>query len=95
MELEPLEAAVLQKLLDGDHPVLDALRQQLPDLAVKERKYTGVGFLLYVDDGLITMLEGYTYGEPWPQPVGEFSLSYHHPERTADWAKLAVAAEVP
>ena len=44
MPLESLEAAVLQKLLDGDHPVLAALREQLPGLSVKERKQTGAGF---------------------------------------------------
>ena len=44
MQLEPLESAVLQKLLDGDHPALAALRDQLSGLSVKERKQTGSGF---------------------------------------------------
>jgi hypothetical protein len=26
----------------------------------------GLGFLLYVTDGVLSMLEGYTYDEPWP-----------------------------
>jgi hypothetical protein len=37
----------------------------------------GVGFLLYVQDGLLHRLEGYTFGgEPWPSNVSEFKLSY-------------------
>ena len=44
MTLLPLELAVLGKLLDGDHPLLTALRRQLPELGVTERKLTGVGF---------------------------------------------------
>ncbi len=29
----------------------------------------GLGFLLYVADGALSMLEGYTYDEPWPDEV--------------------------
>ena len=36
----------------------------------------GVGFLLFVRDGLLSMLEGFTYGEPWPSEIGEFTLDY-------------------
>jgi hypothetical protein len=34
----------------------------------------GVGFVLFVEDGLLDLLEGFTYDEPWPQVVGEFTL---------------------
>lgn len=126
MTLLPLELAVLGKLLDGDHPMLTALRRQLPELGVTERKLTGVGFfttfsmtderllvevppgaspfgdveatisgmqhgagfLLWLKDGRIDMLEGYSYDEPWPDHVGEFVLAYSHAERTAVLAKL-------
>jgi hypothetical protein len=27
----------------------------------------GAGFMLFIDDGVLVMLEGYTYDEPWPQ----------------------------
>lgn len=27
----------------------------------------GAGFLLFVEDGFLTMLEGYSYGESWPE----------------------------
>jgi hypothetical protein len=124
MHLEPLEVAVLAKLLDGEHPMLAALRLQLPALSVIKRERTGVGFytsfsvspvtlraplasvrfgdveasipglahgagfLLYVDDGLLQMLEAYSYDEAWPQQVTEFSLAYSTPDRTAELAKL-------
>ena len=36
----------------------------------------GAGFVLYVDHGVLEMLEGYCYDEPWPEHTGAFSLSY-------------------
>lgn len=118
MELELLERAVIRKLLDSDHPALVALREQFPQISVKSRERTGVGFftefaiaataaaasvapkirfgdveatipgllhgagfVLYIDDGLLRRLEGYTYDEPWPERVEEFSLRYLDPER--------------
>ena len=36
----------------------------------------GAGFVLYVEAGLLAMLEGYTYGEPWPDRIESFKLSY-------------------
>jgi hypothetical protein len=36
----------------------------------------GVGFHLFIDKGVMTMLEGYTYDEPWPHKVGNFELKY-------------------
>jgi hypothetical protein len=129
MPLEPLELAVLQRLLEGDHPVLAGLRAQVPGLAVKDRRYTGAGFyteftvadtarpaavpfekvrfgdvqgtiegmqdgagfLLYVDRGLLRMLEGYSYDEPWPEKIKAFSLSYTRSDRKAELAKLGIA----
>jgi len=126
VDLEPIEAAVLQKLLAGDHPILVALRQQMPGLSVRAREHTGAGFftefsvandgprapipsgklrfgdveasvkglrngagfLLYVDDGLLHMLEDYSYEEPWPDSVGEFSLHYSEPSRKSVLASL-------
>ena len=116
-DLEPLEAAVLDKLLSGEQPVLIALRAQLAGATVKSREFTGVGFftefalapeavpapvrtlrfgdvqatvsglnhgagfVIFVDQGLLTMLEGYSYGEPWPEKIDEFSVSYTEPGR--------------
>ena len=126
MNLEPLEEAVLKKLLDGNHPVLEALRQQLPAVSVKARESTGAGFytefsiaegaraaplqsgkllfgdveatidglkygagfVLYVERGLLHMLEGYSYEEPWPEHVIGFTLRYGDPERKTILSKL-------
>ncbi len=100
-DLNELEKEVLEKLLAGEHPVLQRLRQQLGNLMVAKRAQTGVGFytmfavagegksatvgrpslrfgdivasikglrygagfLLFVDGGVIKMLEGYSYEE--------------------------------
>ena len=52
-----------------------ALKVTVPGL-----KY-GLGFLVYIDNGLLKMLEGYTYGEPWPEHIDAFTLSYSEPGR--------------
>lgn len=36
----------------------------------------GAGFILFIDDGVIDMFEAYTYDEPWPSDLGEFTLSH-------------------
>ena len=36
----------------------------------------GLGFLLYVTDGVLSMLEGYTYDEAWPDEVRSLVLTY-------------------
>ena len=44
----------------------------------------GLGFLLYIEDGAIEMLEGYTYDEPWPDEVRNLTLSYSDESRDLD-----------
>src|SRR5262245_18245908 len=110
--MEPLttfERSVLEKLLEGEHPVLDALRAQLPAAVVERREWTGVGFftslhvpdnaprppsagnlhvggvhgeipglahgagfVVFVNDGRMTCLEGFSYDEPWNEQPSEF-----------------------
>lgn len=42
----------------------------------------GAGFLLFIDNGLITMLEGYTNAnEAWPDNLERFELRYWTPQR--------------
>jgi hypothetical protein len=42
----------------------------------------GAGFVVYVEEGMLHMLEGYTYDEPWPEQTGDiFELSYTDPTR--------------
>ena len=49
--LTALEHSVLVKLLDGEHPILDQLRKQLPACSVRRRESTGAGFYTYLDVG--------------------------------------------
>ncbi len=44
--LRPLERAVVDMLLAGDHPLLRSLRHQYEDATVRGRTFTGVGFWL-------------------------------------------------
>jgi hypothetical protein len=36
----------------------------------------GAGFVLFVREGRITMLEGFCYDESWPDTLGDFQLRY-------------------
>jgi hypothetical protein len=36
----------------------------------------GAAFVLYLQDGLLARLEGYTYDEPWPDRTDQFTLTY-------------------
>jgi hypothetical protein len=69
--------------ISTDVPVLAASRDfELGDVdGCIEGLEHGAGFLLFVRGGFIRMLEGYTYGEPWPAEVTSFSLSYAHQPR--------------
>ncbi|NUQ35661.1 MAG: hypothetical protein HUU29_12065 [Planctomycetaceae bacterium] len=116
LELTKLERAVMDALLDGDHPVLGILRQQYAEAKVVSRELSGVGFFtnftvpesvprlkeeigliggvgaeveginhgagfwLFLKDGHINMLEGFTYDDPWHDPdlAEDFQLSYHN-----------------
>jgi hypothetical protein len=37
----------------------------------------GAGFLLFVRDGVVSFLEGFSYDEPWPAEVKEFRVYAH------------------
>ena len=125
--LTPLEAAVLEKVLSGESPVLGALRAQARAAQVRQRDLTGVGFmtslevpstlaraplcageacfgdvaakipglkhgagfLFFVRDGRLDAVEGYTYGEAWPQEVATFSLEYMN-EGRRDFGSLGI-----
>ena len=49
---------------------------------IRDLQY-GAGFLLYVDHGLIGMLEAYSYEEPWPDEVEVLSIEYTDPTRSS------------
>jgi hypothetical protein len=116
--LNDLEQAVMDKLLDGDHPLLAALRGQAKRARVSSHECSsagflcsfelpaesaplpgaanfelddvdaaidglehGAGFLLFVRDGRLAALEGYSYEEPWPTGAAIFRLSYRQEPR--------------
>jgi len=65
-----LERTNKRSLVFGD------VEAEIPELE------NGAGFLLYVENGLLHMLEGYTYGsERWPEQVTSFKLRYHRDPR--------------
>lgn len=111
--LNPLEKAVLEKLLFGESETYRILQKQYSTSRVAERKMNvvgfftrfslpddapklpdeatfhiadvaadvndlkhGAGFVLFIRKGWINMLEGFTYGEPWPRNVRSFHLYY-------------------
>lgn len=41
----------------------------------------GAGFLLFVRNGYMTMLEGYSYEKPWPTDLPTFKLAYRNEPR--------------
>ena len=48
----------------------------------------GAGFLVYIQDGRIKMLEGYSYDEPWPMEIMEFELRFSAEERSVALGSL-------
>ncbi len=117
--LNAFEAAVIEKLLHGDHPLLRDLRTQARNARLREREYTGhgiycnfavdpsspilpgrpsfsfgdvdaeipglrggAGFVFFVVDGAIDLLEGYVYDGVWPKQIHSFSLSYSDEPRS-------------
>lgn len=116
--LNSLEEAVLDKLLEGDHPLLVALRAQARNGRLASRDYSGAGFfcafwvpqemalreverdfhfgdvvasmdglehgagfVIFVRRGKLDMLEGYTFGESWPESVRNLELTYEREPR--------------
>ena len=113
-----MDAALL-----GDHPVLEALRQQVEACGVPEREWTGAGFftsldtshwspkllgsarisgvfteitglahgagfVLLVENGLVSILEGFSYEEDWPETVRSFEV--HERSDEPDLSNLSI-----
>ena len=49
----------------------------------------GAGFVLFVTNGRLTQLEGYSYDEPWPEEIHDFELRYQHEPRRLEFPHLA------
>ena len=68
---------------DFDVPPDASVRRDLPNMEIGgvEAKFPGLqhgaGFVLFIRNGVVRMLEGYTYDEPWPDKTDEFELSRH------------------
>lgn len=45
---------------------------------------SGAGFLLYIENGLLSMMEGYSYAENWPPQIDYFELGYIDGKRDTD-----------
>jgi hypothetical protein len=54
--------------------------------AAIEPLQNGAGFLLWIKDGYLAMLEGYTYDEKWPSKIAKYKLRYSNGKR--DWTDL-------
>lgn len=126
----PLEQAVLEKLLEGDLPLLLRLKQQLKQATVANREVTGVGyyttiavpevfprmagfsvkfgdvlaeipglsngagFLLYIKNGVLDLLESYSYDESWPSTIDSFTLRFSL-GKERDWKALEIRLKPP
>jgi hypothetical protein len=65
-----------------DVPLVTPADFELGDVdATIEGLEHGAGFLLFVRGGRMTMLEGYSYEEPWPQTIRNVNLSYQREPR--------------
>lgn len=68
----------LEFTFDNGVPRLDAQSLQFGDVEAEIKGLEhGAGFLLFVRDGLLLMLEAYTYDEPWPAQIESYKLRYH------------------
>jgi hypothetical protein len=66
----PPDAAVRRDLGDAE---LDGVGAEIPGVE------GGAGFILFIRDGVISFLEGYTYGDAkWPETVTAFRVHEEH-----------------
>jgi hypothetical protein len=58
-------------------PKVDPPNLTIGDLALEiEDVRNGAGVVLFVNDGLLDLLEIYTYDDPWPEDVKLISINY-------------------
>lgn len=50
----------------------------------------GAGFVVFVRDGRLDTLEGYSYEEPWPNKIRDFELSYRREPRDLSFPIIIV-----
>jgi hypothetical protein len=64
--------------LPTEAPILrDEASFHISDVAAEIKGLeNGAGFVLFIKNGKISMLEGFTYDEPWPSQITSFRLYY-------------------
>ena len=73
------------EIIDKNLKIKDNLKLTLGNVQAKiDGLEFGVGFVLFVEDGLISMLEGYTYDEPWPDTITSYLLEYVYPKQNSN-----------
>lgn len=61
-------------------PAAAAVRRDLPSMEISDvgaefpSVQHGAGFVLFIRGGVVSLLEGFTYGEPWPTDTDEFRV---------------------
>ena len=61
-------------------PAAAAVQRDLPSMEISDvgadfpSVQHGAGFVLFIRGGVVSMLEGFTYGEPWPTDTGGFRV---------------------
>lgn len=45
----------------------------------------GAGFVLFIAEGALDVLEGFTYDEPWPEKIQHFALTYQNDPRKLEF----------
>lgn len=69
-------------------PRVEATDFKLGDVFGKaEGTPSEVGFLLYIKDGILDLLEAYSYDEPWSPTATKFKLKYDNGE-DRDWKSI-------
>lgn len=57
--------------------------------AVVDGLQYGAGFVIFMRGGRLDILEGYSYGEPWPKEIRGFNLTYQREPRELELPELA------
>jgi hypothetical protein len=63
-----------------DLPLNAQVKRDVPDMTISDvgAEFSdlehGVGFVLFIRGGVVTMLEGYTYDEEWPKSTEAFKI---------------------
>ena len=72
----------------GEAPVAAKVKVSFGDVVAEiEGMPDGAGFELYVENGRLSVLEGYGYDDPWPSAIASYTLRYSTGDKR-DWNAL-------